>query len=873
MDSFQIRQKFLSYFERNGHTVVPSSSLIPAQDPTLLFANAGMNQFKDVFLGKEKRSYTRATSVQKCVRAGGKHNDLDAVGFTERHLTFFEMLGNFSFGDYFKKEAISFAWEFLTVEIGLPSENLYVSVFRDDDDAYNLWHTKIGIPEHRIIRLGEKDNFWQMGDTGPCGPCTEIYVDRGANRGCKQPTCAPGCDCSRFTEIWNLVFMQYDRQPNGELKPLQTTGVDTGMGLERLCMVIHDKDNVYQSDIFMHLIKRIETLTGISYATAAMPVQVACNVIADHVRSSSLLIADGCSPSNDGRGYVLRKIIRRAALFAQKLSPDLALFPQLAEAFIEFFGPVYPELVTSKPLIMTLLAQEVERFNVNLIQGQVILEKYLAENRKSEKKQLSGEQIFKLYDTYGFPPELTRVLAQESGFDLDAQGFETEMKKQQEQSCKKAKFAEQELIITHNVSTKFVGYEALQATSKIIFANCVGDCLWIITEASPFYVESGGQISDAGTVTINGVCYPVVELKKVGNGPKPAIAVKLACAQATPSPLEAVKIGDMAECVVDARVRAAIAKNHTATHLLQAALMKIVGPQIKQAGSLVADSHARFDFTYHQALSAEQLEEVETMVNGYIMEDIATNISQTTLDAARAQGVIAFFGEKYNPDNVRVVQIPGVSAELCGGIHVARTGNIGFFKILSDTALASGTRRITLVTGFAALTLFQQTYTTVKKLGDDFKVKPEETGDAVHKLQEHYQHALAALKQLKKQLHKSQIVTWVQQIQTIGNVPYLYLELDDVASEDLRFIAQELERCTPGFYMLVSKDTATGRWSFVGYLAKSYEHTVSLKSVAQLLKDSCGWRGGGSSVLIQGGGDTPAQSVDVAVTELLRKSV
>jgi alanyl-tRNA synthetase len=873
MDSFQIRQKFLSYFERNGHTIVPSSSLIPAQDPTLLFANAGMNQFKDVFLGKEKRSYTRATSVQKCVRAGGKHNDLDAVGFTERHLTFFEMLGNFSFGDYFKKEAISFAWEFLTVEIGLPSENLYVSVFREDDDAYNLWHTTIGIPEHRIIRLGEKDNFWQMGDTGPCGPCTEIYVDRGSQRGCGQPTCAPGCDCSRFTEIWNLVFMQYDRQSNGELKPLQTTGVDTGMGLERLCMVLHGKDNVYQSDIFMHLIKRIEALTGISYATAPLSVQVACNVLADHVRSSSLLIADGCSPSNDGRGYVLRKIIRRAALFAQKLSPDLSLFPQLSEAFIEFFGPVYPELVTSKPLIVTLLAQEVERFNINLIQGQAILEKYLAENRKSEKKQLSGEQIFKLYDTYGFPPELTRVLAQESGFGLDMQGFETEMKKQQEQSCKKTKFAEQELIVTHNVSTKFVGYETLQATSKIIFANCIGDCLWIITEVSPFYVESGGQISDAGTVTINGVRYPVVELKKIGNGPKPAIAVKLACAQATPPPVEAVKVGDMAACAVDARVRAAIAKNHTATHLLQAALMKIVGPQIKQAGSLVADSHARFDVTYHQALSAEQLEEVETMVNGYIMDDIATNISQTTLDAARAQGVIAFFGEKYNPDNVRVVQVPGVSAELCGGTHVERTGNIGCFKILSDAALASGTRRITLVTGCAALKLFQQTYATVKKLGDDFKVKPEETGDAVHKLQEHYQHALASLKQLKKQLHKSQIAAWEQQIKTIGNVPYLYLELDDVSSEDLRFIAQELERRTPGFYMLVSKDTATGRWSFVGYLAKSHEHTVSLKSVAQLLKDSCGWRGGGSSVLIQGGGDNPAQSVDVVVTDLLRKSV
>ncbi|MFA5306262.1 MAG: alanine--tRNA ligase-related protein, partial [Candidatus Babeliales bacterium] len=588
--------------------------------------------------------------------------------------------------------------------------------------------------------------------------------------------------------------------------------------------------------------------------------------------SSSLLIADGCSPSNEGRGYVLRKIIRRAALFAQKLSPDLKLFPQLAETFIEFFSPVYPELTTSKPLIVSLLTQEVERFNANLIQGQAILEKYLAENRKNDQRQLSGEQIFKLYDTYGFPPELTRVLAQEGGFGLDMSGFETEMKKQQEQSCKKTKLEEQEFIITQNVSTKFVGYETLQATSKIIFANCVGECLWIITEVSPFYVESGGQISDKGTVIINGVRYPVVELKKVGAGPKYAIAAKLACAQATPAPVEPVKVGDMAECVVDADVRFAIAKNHTATHLLQSALMKVFGPQIKQAGSLVADAYARFDFTHHQALTIEQLEEVERVVNGYIMDDVATNIFETTLDDARSKGVIAFFGEKYNPERVRVIQVPGISAELCGGTHVTRTGTIGAFKILSDAALASGTRRITLVTGFGALKMFQQTYTVVKKLGDDFKVKPEETYDAVHKLQEHYQQALTAIKQLKKHMYKAHIGTWEQQITTVGNVPYLYLEFDDASNDDLKFVAQELERRKPGFYMLVSKDLVTGRWSFMGYLAQSHVHVVSLKSIVQLLKDSCGWRGGGSQTLVQGGGDQPARSINELIMAMLKQS-
>jgi len=868
MNSFQIRQMFLDYFSRNGHTVVASSSLIPAQDPTLLFANAGMNQFKDIFLGKEKRSYTRATTVQKCVRAGGKHNDLDAVGFTERHLTFFEMLGNFSFGDYFKKEAITFAWEFLTKEVKLPKENMYVSIYKNDDEAYDLWHTMIGIPAERIIRLGEKDNFWQMGDTGPCGPCTEIYVDRGAGRGCQQPTCAPGCDCSRFTEIWNLVFMQYDRQANGELKPLKATGVDTGMGLERLCMVMHGKDNVYQSDVFTHLIGRIQALSGISYEKADANTKAAFHVLSDHVRSSSLLIADGCSPSNDGRGYVLRKIIRRAALFAQKLSPDVSLFPHLAETFIEFFKGVYPELETNKSLIINLLSQELVKFNTNLLQGQPILIKLLDEVKAQNSKLLPGSDIFKLYDTYGFPPELTRVIAYERGIGLDMEGFEKEMLKQQEQSGKKTKDAGQALIVTENVSTTFVGYETLSITSKVSFVSALDGYLWIITEESPFYVESGGQVNDNGALVIDGVSYPVVDLKKVGNVSHPAIAVKIAVDGKLSQ--KQIKVGDRIGCVVDEQSRANTAKNHTATHLLQAGLMTVLGPQVKQAGSLVCDAYARFDFTHHEAMTDAQIEAVEDFVNQKIMADIQTSIFETTLDKAREQGIIAFFGEKYNPERVRVIQVPGVSAELCGGTHIGRTGVIGCFKVISETALSSGTRRITLVTGPAALKLFQLSYTTVRRIGDDFKVKPEESYAAIQKLQQHYADAQSTIKKLKKQLFKTQAPTLVGRMSTIGSIPFLYAEFEDVTIDDIKVLAQEIETARPGFYFFVSKD-ASKRCNFFGYASKHYESQVPLKQLAQHLKDTWQWRGGGSASLIQGGGEC-VQDIETTLQSWIKEN-
>jgi len=861
MNSFEIRQKFLDYFARNGHTIVQSSSLIPAQDPTILFTNAGMNQFKDIFLGKEKRSYVRATSSQKCVRAGGKHNDLDQVGFTERHLTFFEMLGNFSFGDYFKKEAINYAWEFLTKDIGLNPNILYISVYKDDNEAYDLWHKTIGIPESRMVRLGEKDNFWQMGDTGPCGPCSEIYVDRGPDRGCKQPGCAPGCDCSRFTEIWNLVFMQYDRQTDGQLIPLKSPGVDTGMGLERLCMIVQNKDLIFNADMFEVLIKKIEELTGVSYEQAGQKANLedtnrkaAFHVLADHVRSISLLIADGCSPSNDGRGYVLRKIIRRAALFTQKLTPNPKTFVKLAETFIASMSPVFPELTVNKTLILNILENEVDRFSQNLIQGQHILDKYIEENKKSGKTKLSGDQIFKLYDTYGFPPELTHLIAREKGFDTDPTGFQEAMLKQQEQSGKKSSDQSGQLVIPENITTTFVGYETLESTSKIIFVQQEQENIWIITQESPLYVECGGQVNDQATVTINNVTYTVVDLQKVGDMHNPAIAAKLAITGADKN-ISPVKVGDSAHILVNAQTRANTVKNHTATHLLQAALIQILGPQVKQAGSLVNDKYLRFDFSHHEALTPEQIVSIEDLVNQKIQEDIHTKIFNTSLDDAKNKGVIAFFGEKYNPENVRVVQIPGFSAELCGGTHATSTGIIGSFKITSDVALATGTRRLVAITGPEALKLFQQSFSTIKKLSEEFKAKQEDVLSSVQKLQQNYLEALSHIKQLKKQACKAQIPAWAQDIKNIGTTPFLYLETDDLNPDEMRMIAQELEKITPGFYVLINKDSQDkNKFGFFGYVSKKYETQVNLKNFSQFLKDAFQLRGGGSTTMIQGGG-------------------
>lgn len=864
MKSLEIRQKFFDFFKKRNHTQVASSSLIPAQDPTLLFANAGMNQFKDVFLGKEKRSYTRAVSIQKCMRAGGKHNDLDNVGFTKRHLTFFEMMGNFSFGDYFKKDAIQFAWDFLTKEMGFDQNKMYATVFTNDDESYNIWASIL--PKERISRLGEADNFWAMGDTGPCGPCTEIFVDRGPKIGCGKKDCAPGCSCDRFLEVWNNVFMQFDRQLDGSMVPLTQTGVDTGMGFERLCVILENKDSVFETSVFEPTIRRTEELVGKKYAEQSDLLRAAFHVLADHIRASCFLIADGCAPSNDGRGYVLRKVIRRAALFAQKLT-DKNIFPELADVIVMQMGGVYPELISSRDLIKSVLKSEIERFAANLVRGQAILEKYFVEQK--DNKQVTGEQVFKLYDTYGFPLELVKIIAEERGFTADEVGFEKYMQQQQQESGKKTKDILDHLSLDEKITTTFTGYDELETQSEIValvahdtIVDVVkkGQDCWVFTKKSPYFIVGGGQVPDEGHLVIDGDICPLKQVRYIDG----RIAVHIIA----PKDL---KIGQKVTSVVDPVWRTKAMKNHTGTHLLQSALIEVLGKTVKQSGSLVHPDYLRFDFTYHRPVTPEELRRVEQVVNQKLMENIPVVIEYTTLSNALKKGALAFFGDKYNPEDVRLVNVSDYSNELCGGTHVHRTGDIGVFKIVEETALSAGHRRIVAVTGPKALELFQNTYESIKELSQNYKVQLPEVVHAVEKQQEQLKTTQNQVKQLKKQLWHYQIPTWQAAIETVNNMPYLYIHLTDVAADELREIISSLQQKNPGFYVAVS-GTESGS-SFIASVAPTLVDRVDMKSFAAWLNDTAQLRGGGKKDIIQGGGPKVAKDLGDVIKKWIKENV
>ncbi len=864
MKSSQIREKFFNFFIQRDHQKVPSSSLIPAQDPTLLFTNAGMNQFTDLFLGKEKRSYTRAVSIQKCVRAGGKHNDLENVGFTRRHLTFFEMMGNFSFGDYFKKDAIHFAWDFLTKEMGLPIEKMHATVYKTDDQAYDIWHKEIGIPADRLHRLGEKDNFWQMGETGPCGPCTEIHIDRGPSFGCKDLTsCGPACDCDRFLEIWNLVFMQFDRQPDGTDKPLKQTGVDTGMGLERLCSVVQNKDSVYQTDLFMPIITRIEELTEKNYAQADPLIQAAFHVLADHIRSSTMIINDGGAPSNEGRGYVLRKIIRRAALFAQKLT-DKNIFPELSKVVIQELGDIYPDLNNNASLIYKVLESEISKFAANLVRGQAMLEKYFKEHMQD--KTVTGAQAFKLYDTYGFPIELIRVMSSEKGFTVDEKSFQEHMTKQQEQSGKKTT-DELEYALPDEVTTEFTGYKELVTPSVIthlIVDNVTvktvpaGTVCWVVAKKSPYFIVGGGQVPDQGTIIVHGKETPLLQVRYINN----AIGAQIK------APTD-IKIGDEITSKVDPVWRMRAMKNHTATHLLQSALIQLFGKHIKQSGSLVHPDYLRFDFTYHENLSDADIQKVENIVNEKIQQNIPVKIEYMSLPNALKRGALAFFGDKYNPEEVRLVEIPEFSAELCGGTHVHATGDIGVFKIIEMSSLSAGHRRITAVTGPRAVELFQETFVITKNISQDYKVQREQILDALQKQKDELKKALHEIKQIKKQWYAAQSATWINQAQQIKNINFLYQTIEQATADELKDIAQQLASKKPGLYFLVTKsDDKTLFYAF-----KSPDISIDLKKIAQFLQETFNIRSGGSGNFLQGGATTLPENFKEKFTSFLKDIV
>lgn len=851
MKSSQIRKEFLDFFKEQGHTVVPSSSLIPADDPTILFANAGMNQFKDLFLGKEKRSYVRAASSQKCVRAGGKHNDLENVGFTERHLTFFEMLGNFSFGNYFKEDAIAFAWDFLTKRLGLPAEKLYPTVHTSDDEAFELWRKITKNPNKIVTRLSDASNFWQMGDTGPCGPCTEIFYDRGDAYGpCEVDI---GGENSRYIEIWNLVFMQFNRQADGKLQPLTQTGVDTGAGLERVAVVMQGVDNVYDTDTFAGIRAEIERLSGKTYATSSAATKAAFNVLCDHIRSTSFIIADGGMPSNEGRGYVLRKIIRRAALFAQKLGSPM-IFPQLVPVFVKDFGDFFNELVKNQALIRQVLTLEVERFAENLVNGQAILKQYIDANKKTGKTILSGDQVFKLYDTFGYPPELSTLMAKDFGFTVDMDGFEREMEKQRKQSNQKAETSSEkiELDVPAKITSTFTGYQTTSDESKITWSHVTPSCAYVVTEKSPFYVECGGQVDDTGTVVISGKTFTVSGLSKAGGFTKDfAIVHKLTGDVSDP---KMFAVGTPVKLVVNATKRGDTANNHTATHLLQAALCKVLGSYVKQAGSVVHPDYLRFDFAHFTALTNEQIEAIENLVNQKISENITVKINHQSLAQAQQQGVTAFFGEKYDPESVRSIQVDTFSHELCGGTHVPATGVIGTFKITSEASVATGIRRIFAVTGTGAAKLFRETFTTVKQLSMRLKTSSSEVYDGVERLFSIIDQQNATIKNLTGKLQDSQIPFWLDEMKNYGSLRALFLQLEDLDVQDLKEICEKLARRQEGLFVVMShKAQAPTNISFVAMLTNGISQHLSIDLLTEFFKKE-GLKGGGKAGVIQGGG-------------------
>ena len=787
----EIRQMFIKYFEDKGHTHVPSSSLVPYNDPTLLFTNAGMNQFKDVFLGLEKRDYTRATTSQKCVRAGGKHNDLDTVGRTARHHTFFEMLGNFSFGDYFKEDAIKNAWGFLTEELKLPKEQLYITIYNDDDEAHDLWRKITDMPEERILRLGEKDNFWQMGETGPCGPCSEIHIDRGAEHACNHPDgCALGvCDCDRWLEIWNLVFMQYNRDENGVMTPLPRPSIDTGMGLERITSVMQNVNSNYDTDLIYPLIEKVEEISGKQYDKGAdgFPFRV----IADHARSCTFLICDGVLPSNEGRGYVLRRILRRAVRLGKSLGIEGPFLYQFSAKVADMMGEDYPELLDKLSFIEKVIKTEEERFQMTLNDGIRIVNDTIARLKEEGKTEIDGATAFTFYDTYGFPIDLTQDMAAENGMTVDEAGFEAAMQAQRALSKKSKKdITAWDLAFTVKEQlgdldkTRFVGYE--QLTAETILAGMIvdgqkvaqaeeGQEVYVVLPVTPFYAMSGGQAGDRGVISGATGKITVTDTEKMPDGKYVHHGVVSGTVDA----------GETVTAVVDGAVRQATARNHTATHLLHKALQQVLGDHVHQAGSSVDGQRLRFDFSHMSAVTAEELAQVEQNVNEVILQALPVTIFETGIEEAKKLGFTALFGEKYG-DIVRCVQAGDYSMELCGGTHVANISQIGLFKIVSEGAVAAGVRRIEAVTGLSAYQYTLQKEQLVAQLGKNLKSAEKDIISRVEQLAAQNKELEKEIGQLHAAASKNQVDDLLSQVKEVAGIKLLACEVEAADMNSLR---------------------------------------------------------------------------------------
>lgn len=857
MTSAEIREAFLRYFESQGHTRVASSSLVPANDPTLLFTNAGMNQFKDCFLGLEKRDYVRAVSSQKCVRAGGKHNDLDNVGYTARHHTFFEMLGNFSFGDYFKENALKFAWDFLTSEqwLGLPKDKLYVTVYHTDDEAYDIWNKEIGLAPERIIRIGDNkgekyasDNFWAMGDTGPCGPCSEIFFDHGDHIWGGLPG-TPEEDGDRFIEIWNNVFMQFNRTADGVLHPLPAPSVDTGMGLERISAVLQHVNSNYDIDLFQHLIKSACEIIGVQDQG-----QPSLRVVADHARSCCFLIADGVNPSNEGRGYVLRRIIRRAVRHGNKLGATGTFFYKMLQPLIDVMGEAYPELKHDQARIEATLIKEEEQFAKTLEQGLKLLEGELAQ---LTGKVIAGETVFKLYDTYGFPTDLTADIARERDLEIDEVGFEREMEAQRRRARDAGKFAvDYNSIVKVEGETQFDGYNATAGQGQIIAIYkdgeqvdevLEGDEALIVLNQTPFYAESGGQIGDTGLFKNETGIFEVQDTKKSGGAFVHQGIVTMG----------SLKASQQVEATVKADIRAATARNHSATHLLHAALRQILGTHVQQKGSLVASDILRFDFANDQPVTFEQLQQVEQLVNREVIANTTVGVEVLDIESAKAKGAMMLFGEKYG-DEVRVLSMGSVidernfSIELCGGIHVQRTGDIGLFKITSEGGVAAGIRRIEAVTGTKALEIVQKADTDIQQINSLLKAQKDQTVERVQAAVEHTSALQKQIEQLNQKLANFQATELLSQVQTVAGRSTLITTVQNMDAKSLRNLHDSVKSKLEDA-VIVLAGVEDDKVSLIASVAKQYTAHLKAGDIIKYLATELGGKGGGKPDLAQGG--------------------
>jgi len=861
MTGNEIRTRFLQYFETMGHSVVESSSLVPQDDPTLLFTNAGMVQFKRVFMGEEHRDYVRAATCQRCVRAGGKHNDLENVGHTARHHTFFEMLGNFSFGDYFKKEAIDFAWKFLTGELGLDPSRLWVSVFREDDEAYGLWEQIEDLPKGRIIRLGEKDNFWAMGDTGPCGPCSEIHIDLGKEAGCGRSECAVGCDCDRFLELWNLVFMQFYREADGTLTPLPKPSIDTGMGLERIAAVMQGRHNNFESDLFAPLIAKIEALAGKRYGSIEKD-NVAMRVIADHARATTFLVADGVLPSNEGRGYVLRRVMRRAIRFGRFLGLKETFFAKICLLVAEIMMESYPHLADARNLLEKVVTNEENRFGETLDHGLILLSEEIERlvGTDGERATVSGDFIFKLYDTYGFPVDIVRDVALEKKIAIDEAGYHRAMELQRELSKRSWRAGDVGHLpagivelLNNNSQAEFVGYTVksaqsivqglIDASGRLADRAAEGEEVKVFCPRTPFYPESGGQVGDTGTIT----------------GPEGEMAVTNTIRITDELILHEGKItrgiltaGDPVELSVTSVRRNDIALNHTATHLLQAALRKLLGDHIKQAGSLVEETRLRFDFTHFSPLTPEEIVQTERMVNRQIRSNTRVTTDVQSKDEAVSQGATALFGEKYDSE-VRVVTVGDFSKELCGGTHVEATGDIGFFKILNETGIAAGVRRIEAITGERAVQWVQDLVRRSGEVENVLAVSLDAAPEKIRVLQKQQKDLEKKVASLTSQLALTDLDQLFRGAVEVDGIKVVASELSLDSPKTLREIGDKV-RDKLGTGVAVLGGVLNGKAALLALVSKDLTGRIKAGDIVSSVAEIVGGKGGGRPDMAQAGG-------------------